>query len=291
MAVLSLVRSTLQLTEQEVEVDKTCQQCEQTKPAELFYRSKRNKDGRDSYCKECRDGKHAAWYAEQKASRPVPLPITEKACTACGETKPLKDFYASENGRGGKDSRCKVCKDAYWNEYTKRPEVAARLKEQARNRRSGTWTRPPRRLPKAEGFEVCTMCNLDKPVEAFSAHKLGRNGRDAQCKECRTVVRREQRKDPNRWSLEKRRDTARRYGITLAEYDAMVAAHDGKCDICGEGPGEKGFHLDHCHKTGEVRGLLCGKCNVGLGHFRDDPTLLIAATLYLTSKTTIAEAV
>lgn len=59
------------------------------------------------------------------------------------------------------------------------------------------------------------------------------------------------------------------------------------CNICGNGPGKgmsnsnKALHLDHCHKTGIIRGLLCGSCNVGLGHFKDNIDSLKKAVNYL----------
>jgi hypothetical protein len=59
-----------------------------------------------------------------------------------------------------------------------------------------------------------------------------------------------------------------RYGITLAEYEQILAGQDGRCAICGtEEPGGRGnrFHVDHDHETGIVRGLLCWTCNRRLG--------------------------
>lgn len=74
----------------------------------------------------------------------------------------------------------------------------------------------------------------------------------------------------------------REYGITRADFDRMNAEQDGKCLVCGGGPGVKGrLYIDHCHTTGEVRGLLCTQCNTGLGMFADDPDRLLAAAAYL----------
>lgn len=78
------------------------------------------------------------------------------------------------------------------------------------------------------------------------------------------------------------------YGITLIEYEAMLEAQGGVCAICGEKETRKNrytgicrLHIDHDHKTGEVRGLLCSSCNFALGGFRDDPEILIKAMKYL----------
>lgn len=76
-----------------------------------------------------------------------------------------------------------------------------------------------------------------------------------------------------------------RYGITPEQYDAMFYEQGGGCAICGrEDSGRKNHKLlcvDHDHKTGKVRGLLCDECNNGLGRFQDDPELLMAAINYL----------
>lgn len=61
-----------------------------------------------------------------------------------------------------------------------------------------------------------------------------------------------------------------KYGLTVADYERMFAEQGGRCAICGtESPGahKKHFAVDHCHKTGRVRGLLCSPCNTNLGWF------------------------
>lgn len=76
------------------------------------------------------------------------------------------------------------------------------------------------------------------------------------------------------------------YGLTPEEYLAMLEAQDWKCAICGtDKPSSRegdSFHIDHCHSTGKVRGLLCMKCNTGLGMFSDNTDMLRAAMDYLT---------
>jgi len=76
----------------------------------------------------------------------------------------------------------------------------------------------------------------------------------------------------------------KKYGITLSEYDEILESQGGVCAICGsDDPQGKGarFHVDHCHETGEVRGLLCHFCNIGLGHFKDSREALQSAINYL----------
>ena len=69
-----------------------------------------------------------------------------------------------------------------------------------------------------------------------------------------------------------------RYGITRTDHTAMLLKQDGRCAVCGC---EDKLVVDHDHATGEVRGLLCNGCNVGLGQFRDNPYLLARAADYL----------
>lgn len=91
----------------------------------------------------------------------------------------------------------------------------------------------------------------------------------------------------------------RKYGITEKDYEKLLAKQNGKCAICGFTPydrakfegklGKQGslpinyrnLHVDHCHKTGKVRGLLCWSCNVGLGKFFDNPNTLKEAAKYV----------
>lgn len=72
------------------------------------------------------------------------------------------------------------------------------------------------------------------------------------------------------------------YGITIEDYERILQKQNGVCAIC-KCPDEYRdvLSVDHCHKTGEVRGLLCNLCNTGLGRFEDNPALLASALKYL----------
>jgi len=82
----------------------------------------------------------------------------------------------------------------------------------------------------------------------------------------------------NKDKVEARRQE-RCYGISTDDLNALLARQRGVCGICKK-KGRK-LHVDHCHKTGKVRGLLCGKCNRGLGHYDDEPDRMRAAADYL----------
>lgn len=85
--------------------------------------------------------------------------------------------------------------------------------------------------------------------------------------------------------LERRRanDLRRKYGITVADWDALFIAQGGSCAICKtqEPPLKKGWHTDHCHETGKVRGILCSRCNQMLGLSLESETTLQSAIGYL----------
>lgn len=79
-----------------------------------------------------------------------------------------------------------------------------------------------------------------------------------------------------------------KYGIGLDVYEKMLVAQGGVCLICKEKETRKNkhtgtcrLHVDHCHKTGKVRGLLCQRCNFGIGNFREDSGIMLEAIKYL----------
>lgn len=74
----------------------------------------------------------------------------------------------------------------------------------------------------------------------------------------------------------------RKLGLTMARYHEMCEAQGWACKICQRTP-NTALHVDHCHETNKIRGLLCGGCNVGLGHFGDDPERMEKAAEYLRS--------
>jgi endogenous inhibitor of DNA gyrase (YacG/DUF329 family) len=73
----------------------------------------------------------------------------------------------------------------------------------------------------------------------------------------------------------------RRYGITINEYDALLLAQNGVCAICGKPPTRRRLDIDHNHKTGQVRGLLCEGCNRHIGFIENNPDFIHKAANYL----------
>jgi Recombination endonuclease VII len=137
----------------------------------------------------------------------------------------------------------------------------------------------------------CGRCRLEKAPDEFNLARNTARGRQYWCRECARKAARErlwewrQSLDPTlRARYDRSSNLMRLYGLTLDQYDALVAQQDGVCAICGEPPTKgrgKRLTVDHDHQTGEIRGLLCGLCNVGLGYLREDPKLLERAKAYL----------
>lgn len=106
------------------------------------------------------------------------------------------------------------------------------------------------------------------------------------CERCRKSISEYHKKRRLRLPTEKLKKEAvrarkRRYGVDADTFDSMLEQQDGQCAICAK-PLERP-HVDHCHSTLRVRGLLCFKCNTGLGCFQDDPDRLLTAAAYLQS--------
>jgi hypothetical protein len=85
----------------------------------------------------------------------------------------------------------------------------------------------------------------------------------------------------NKTYEEQRGTRIRSYGITVEDYEQMLESQGGGCYICGASPSVRALDIDHDHRTGKVRGLLCSNHNRALGLLGDDPDLLLAAHTYL----------
>ena len=121
----------------------------------------------------------------------------------------------------------------------------------------------------------CPDCGETKAAELFPRNKRAKDGLGFYCKACHNARGRE---SVARNGGARVYHLRRRYGVDEAAFAALVAAQGGLCAICRVNAAS---HLDHCHDSGVVRGLLCVPCNNGLGLFRDDPNRLEAAACYL----------
>lgn len=137
----------------------------------------------------------------------------------------------------------------------------------------------------------CTRCGETKPMSAFYM-KHDRHGRlryrYAHCRICHYQLtqswRRQHPEQSRRYATDHR--TAKDLGFpTVAEFRSFLATLDMRCAACGRtgrrGRGISDMQIDHDHRTGEIRGVLCGGCNVALGSVRDNPATLRALAAYL----------
>ncbi len=132
----------------------------------------------------------------------------------------------------------------------------------------------------------CPCCGEIKPTTEFSRYNdHGKKwGFYSYCRECCKKKARKYRLENPEKAMKKH---LKRYGITPEDKERMLKNQGYKCAICGEeiflfGSSPKlTAHVDHDHKTGKVRGLLCQGCNTGLGGFRDNPKYLLGAVSYL----------
>ena len=91
--------------------------------------------------------------------------------------------------------------------------------------------------------------------------------------------------NPEKVKLTKRKNMLKKYGVTIESYDQMLSKQNHSCNICLKHESEFDIRLsvDHCHKTGRVRGLLCQACNTMLGKWKDDKEKFERAAAHLTA--------
>lgn len=150
--------------------------------------------------------------------------------------------------------------------------------------------------------KMCAGCRKAKSFSEFHKTKNRKYGIQDYCKECRRETQKHRiRTNPEAYTKKQQiyRETERwkalfkQYGITKEEYESLEKLQDEKCAICNKKEtfavkGElmtegtiRRLAVDHCHRTKKVRGLLCTRCNHGLGYFEDDCNVLKKAIAYL----------
>lgn len=142
---------------------------------------------------------------------------------------------------------------------------------------------------------VCNKCGLEKDLETgFYKRKGYVGGYTPRCRSCTgEQIKQWWKKNPDRTRIIARRHTIKKtYGISEDEYKEIAESQNNVCAICKQTETSvyrgqvRLLAVDHDHKTGKVRALLCSKCNIGLGLFRDNPELLIVAAAYITGNET-----
>lgn len=175
-----------------------------------------------------------------------------KRCPQCGIEKAVTEFSLDASRADGLQFYCKVC-------YSARSARTYR----ERQIRQGRTVRE--RVTTPAGHKYCPGCREVRPQDEWRKNRASRDGLAAYCKQCRQP--------------RSRADYLRRtFGLDDTSLQAMIDEQGGRCAICRDAAPQ---HIDHDHETGEIRGVLCSKCNMGLGLFDDDPARLHSAICYL----------
>lgn len=235
---------------------KKCAKCGELKPLFSFARRAASADGRHSRCRACDRKRHGETEARLHIRDACPsCTPAVKFCPKCSQHLRVGDFTRNRRSKDGLADCCWKCQVA------RKPH----------KRRYHTAAKCPECVP---DVKYCAKCKTHKQRASFTVDQRAADGLRGSCGACSAYRLRE--------------DFLRRYGMTFADYDRLLAAQGGKCAICGgadprhrKNSHVKRFCVDHDHATGKVRGLLCGPCNVGIGAMADDPARIRAAADYL----------
>lgn len=172
------------------------------------------------------------------------------------------------------------------------PDPTAAIRA-TRSGRSGSLRSSPSRQPaRLFSMRICVTCGTELPLSDFGRNARCADGIHRTCKPCvnrhrrntyRANRERELQKQHQYYKEHPNRRRATRikhlYGIEYSEYERLRELQQGCCAVCGTAP-DRDLHVDHCHTTGRVRGLLCGGCNRALGIMHDDPACIRRLALY-----------
>ena len=128
-------------------------------------------------------------------------------------------------------------------------------------------------------MKACATCKESLPLSSFTRRAASADGLHSSCKPCKNVGQRKYRQDPKGKRQRKGWEVRRRYGIDIDHWESMREEQGHACAICGDK--QAALVVDHCHESGEVRGLLCNSCNKGLGFAKDSEEILMGMINYL----------
>jgi len=125
-------------------------------------------------------------------------------------------------------------------------------------------------------MKKCSKCKIVKPYSEFLKDKSKKDGYRFHCNTCLKEYYQKNRVEKLDYARTKK------YGVDQEKFQQMKDAQDNACEICKlPFVPEKTPHVDHCHTTNKVRGLLCNHCNRGLGGFRDSIKIMQSAQEYI----------
>ncbi|OKK09476.1 endonuclease VII [Streptomyces sp. CB02400] len=171
-----------------------------------------------------------------------------RCCSRCKQCLPRAAFASNKAMPDGLQAYCRECSAEYY-----------RLRQEAKGKKVRE------KVPVPPGHERCPQCGDVKAHSEWERNKSSSDGWASYCRTCRA--------ERNRISYFKRK-----CGLTPADLDVLVAEQQGIRCTCLAAPAE---HVDHCHETGRVRGVLCFSCNAALGQFKDRPDAIRRAAAYV----------
>lgn len=141
---------------------------------------------------------------------------------------------------------------------------------------------------KIPDLKRCNHCKQHKSLDEFARLTNGEYGRQKRCRACQRIM---VKGCPSTHGKKKRLKHLKYfYGMTQEQLEGLLESQNGQCAICGcteeshRMNSGRFLYVDHCHATGTIRGLLCARCNTGLGAFADNPEFLRLAAAYLESR-------
>lgn len=134
----------------------------------------------------------------------------------------------------------------------------------------------------------CKTCKISKSEEGYYKSSRHTSKRFKECRDCISIKHKVYRaKEKERYKkLFLVNSLKRLYGLSYEDYLSLLERQEFKCAICKKKAGKRRLSVDHNHTTNKVRGLLCDRCNVGLGMFGDSPQLFYNALDYISVKET-----
>lgn len=177
-----------------------------------------------------------------------------KFCRGCNKEKAISEFTRDRWGKNGLKSRCRSCLTAQKRE--------ARHRNPIPNRRAcKRWAAKNPELVKAYGLKY-REANREKVNACARRWRLNPRNR-------------------NRCKFLGKKACLKKYGLTPEQYDERCLAQGNRCAVCKESDKGQRLSVDHCHRTGRVRGLLCRSCNTALGLLKEKSSLFLKAVEYL----------
>lgn len=286
---------------------KRCRACRHVLPLSSFHKRPKGAQGVTALCKACIARRYdSEIFGCNRCSRRLPGPEFPRGSGGAVIQQPCKQrrssikaaatrgrrvaqgrapyHLLSEIDEGKRTAACRECgpthiystgssKGRGWRCGSRADEVSAAwydAKAKVIDKYAASRWHRVRNVRGVEMRATCSLCG-DVPVRWIQS-----DGHFV----CAGVARKRQHAD-----RERRRRRLALYGLSMDDYERMAREQDQRCAICGGSQtrvdSDGALVVDHDHKTGTVRGLLCALCNTGLGAMRDDPAILLAAVRYL----------